>query len=252
MVMDVLDALEHRTRFDEFILLSGDSDFTPLLLRLRAYDRRTAILAVGVAAAAYRAACDVMLTEETFIEQALQITGQDDGLLPDRAGVPPRPAATASLPPALRPVAARPTAAPGTVAEREQRRRDGAQVIAHLVAQSPLPIPSGTVAQKLLERFGTGLRESDWDGAGGFREFVEGLGDSRFSVSWAIPGYFYDPNRHRLPEAHQVVAQGIDLGDDTLSELAVRIHELTDTPLLTSAQFGAVFRAIAEEVNAHG
>ena len=35
MVMDVLDTLEHRTRFDEFIVLSGDADFTPVLLRLR-------------------------------------------------------------------------------------------------------------------------------------------------------------------------------------------------------------------------
>jgi uncharacterized LabA/DUF88 family protein len=36
MVMDVLDALEHKTEFDEFIILSSDADFTPVLLRLRA------------------------------------------------------------------------------------------------------------------------------------------------------------------------------------------------------------------------
>jgi uncharacterized LabA/DUF88 family protein len=34
MVMDILDALNHQTRFNEFILLSSDADFTPLLTRL--------------------------------------------------------------------------------------------------------------------------------------------------------------------------------------------------------------------------
>ena len=35
MVLDMMDALEHETRFDEFILMSSDADFTPVLLRLR-------------------------------------------------------------------------------------------------------------------------------------------------------------------------------------------------------------------------
>jgi uncharacterized LabA/DUF88 family protein len=43
LVMDVLDALAFPVRLDEFIILSGDADFTPLLLRLRRYDRLTAI-----------------------------------------------------------------------------------------------------------------------------------------------------------------------------------------------------------------
>jgi uncharacterized LabA/DUF88 family protein len=47
MVLDILDALEHPTSFDEFILLSADADFTPVMLRLRAHDRRTVLLATG-------------------------------------------------------------------------------------------------------------------------------------------------------------------------------------------------------------
>lgn len=73
MVMDVLDALNHTTAFDEFIVLSGDADFTPLLLRLRAHDRRTVVLAVGPASAAYKAACDMLIDQDDFIEQALGI-----------------------------------------------------------------------------------------------------------------------------------------------------------------------------------
>ena len=43
MVMDVRDYLTHDTYFDEFIILSGDADFTPVLHRLRAHARRTVI-----------------------------------------------------------------------------------------------------------------------------------------------------------------------------------------------------------------
>jgi hypothetical protein len=71
MVMDMLDALEHDTRFDEFVIMSGDADFTPVLQRLRAHDRRTAALVGGFVAPAYRAACDLLISEDTFIERAL-------------------------------------------------------------------------------------------------------------------------------------------------------------------------------------
>jgi hypothetical protein len=71
MVMDILDALEHHTRFDEFIIFSGDSDFTPVLLRLRAYDRRTAVVTAGLAAEAYKAAADRAVPPELFIEFGL-------------------------------------------------------------------------------------------------------------------------------------------------------------------------------------
>lgn len=74
MVMDILDTLNHRTNFDEFIIFSGDSDFLPVLLRLRAHDRRTMTLAIDFMPPAYRAACDVVISEETFIEEALGIS----------------------------------------------------------------------------------------------------------------------------------------------------------------------------------
>ena len=71
MVMDIIDALEHPTRYDEFIILSADADFTPVLLRLREHDRRTAVFANRQAAAAYRAASDILIGEHDFMERAL-------------------------------------------------------------------------------------------------------------------------------------------------------------------------------------
>lgn len=51
MVMDIRDLLMHDTYFDEFIILSGDADFTPVLIRLRAHARRTVIFANDFTAA---------------------------------------------------------------------------------------------------------------------------------------------------------------------------------------------------------
>ena len=77
MVMDILDTLEHPTHFDEFIILSGDSDFMPVMLRLREYDRRTTILSAGPAAAAFIAAADLIISEDVFIEYALDVGGEE-------------------------------------------------------------------------------------------------------------------------------------------------------------------------------
>jgi uncharacterized LabA/DUF88 family protein len=74
MVMDILDTLNHKTYFDEFIILSGDSDFMPVLLRLRAHDRRTTTLNIDFMPPAFRAACDLVISEEDFIEDALGIS----------------------------------------------------------------------------------------------------------------------------------------------------------------------------------
>lgn len=71
MVIDIFDALQHETWFDEFIILSSDSDFTPVLSRLRAHDRRTTVLTVGNISGAYRGACDLMIGSEDFIEFGL-------------------------------------------------------------------------------------------------------------------------------------------------------------------------------------
>ncbi len=79
MVMDILDTLNHKTYFDEFIIFSGDSDFMPVLLRLRAHDRRTTTLAIDFMPPAFKAACDLVISEEEFIEDALGVSPENNG-----------------------------------------------------------------------------------------------------------------------------------------------------------------------------
>jgi len=68
MAIDVRDLIEHRTHFDEFILLSGDADFTPVLHRLREYDREIIIYANDHTAQPYTALCDGRIEERDFVD----------------------------------------------------------------------------------------------------------------------------------------------------------------------------------------
>jgi hypothetical protein len=68
LVLDVVDTLEHKTRFEEFIICSSDADFTPLMVKLRAYDRRTVMVAAGPSAAAYQSVCDETVTPIQIVE----------------------------------------------------------------------------------------------------------------------------------------------------------------------------------------
>ncbi|NLF55640.1 MAG: NYN domain-containing protein, partial [Thauera phenolivorans] len=47
MVLDIVDLLQHEAHYDEFIVFSADADFTPVLRKLRRWDRRTTVLAIG-------------------------------------------------------------------------------------------------------------------------------------------------------------------------------------------------------------
>jgi hypothetical protein len=97
MVIDILDALHHDTHFDEFIILSGDADFTPVLLRLSKHDRRSVVLAIGPASTAYKAASDLLIDEDTFLEEAIgvDLSGIVRPTLPTPRPVPGIPAITA-------------------------------------------------------------------------------------------------------------------------------------------------------------
>ena len=78
LVMDCMDDLSHPTHFDEFIILSGDADFTPLLIRLQEHARRTLILSVGYSSPAYTAAASWRIREDWFLQQALKDERPED------------------------------------------------------------------------------------------------------------------------------------------------------------------------------
>ncbi|MCX5494700.1 NYN domain-containing protein [Kaistia dalseonensis] len=77
MVLDTVDALGHQTGFEEFILLSADSDLTPVIFRLRSYNRSTTIYSTVMTAAGYRAIADGAVDEQALIALLAPIADTD-------------------------------------------------------------------------------------------------------------------------------------------------------------------------------
>jgi uncharacterized LabA/DUF88 family protein len=91
---DVRDYLDHSTRFDEFIILSGDADFTPVLLSLRSHNRQTIIYANDYTSPYYKAFSDGRIREEDLIRCLMQpeaLLGDDHAqMAPPALEVPPQ------------------------------------------------------------------------------------------------------------------------------------------------------------------
>lgn len=143
MVMDVRDYLTHDTYFDEFVILSGDADFTPVLHRLRAHARRTVIFANDYTAAPYTAISDSEVRESNLISLLLE------GRIGD-------------------------TVIPGIAAEGDDtaRRSIIAEVVATVQA-SQQPVPLEVLADRAVRAVGHERTiGTGWAGAGGFRELL--------------------------------------------------------------------------------
>ncbi len=85
---DIRDYLEHPTRFGEFIILSGDADFTPVLHHLRSHDRRTVVYANDSTADIYKAFSDGWIEEREMVSFLLDETPASLMLPHDRTAQP--------------------------------------------------------------------------------------------------------------------------------------------------------------------
>jgi len=68
MVLDAAEAMAADVRYDEFVIASGDSDMTPLLVRLRAADRRTTVVSASDSAVVLAAIADRLVRGEDLLE----------------------------------------------------------------------------------------------------------------------------------------------------------------------------------------
>ncbi|WP_431285293.1 NYN domain-containing protein [Humitalea sp. 24SJ18S-53] len=91
MVIDVLDAVGGAVPPDEVILATSDSDFLPLLHRLRTLDRRSVLLAHPDLAPAMRATADQVIGLDAFAAGAFgkpQVTAASFDPIPEADGMP--------------------------------------------------------------------------------------------------------------------------------------------------------------------
>lgn len=220
MVMQVLETLEHETHFDEFIIMSGDADFTPLLIKLRENDRATGVLSVGMASPAYKAAASYIIAEDVFIEEGLGFREEEP----------------------VRRVESIPASA----------KSDIAGFIKDRVAESDTPVSMADLAAEIREHFGRKYDIGpDWMGAGKFGTLISSLDLGNYQISWTVPGYVYDPRRH-MPPQESVAFEEFKEEYPEIFPLAFRIHKLTDTPCLKPDHYRDVYESVADEVNENG
>ena len=172
MVMDVRDYLTHATYFDEFIILSGDADFTPVLHRLRAHARRTVIFANDNTAAPYTAICDGEIRESDLI--ALLLEG--------RLG-------------AETPVAE--IAAKAEPHNLDAIRREIIAEVTAAVRAAQSPVPLEVLADRAVRLIGHERTiGTAWAGAGGFRELLAKDLPDGLRLSGEPPYVVIDAARH--------------------------------------------------------
>ena len=276
MVLDIVELLAHETRYDEFIVLSADADFTPVLRKLRRYDRRTSVLAIGFPSAAYQASADLLIDERLFIEQALGLAVEPGeagagagagGVLPalqsdSLAGAPQM--RSASSPPApgqpampVVPMAALPVV-PGTPALPPRAATDDelaqiARRIEQAVEQAAQPVAAGQLASRLRYEFAAAL--DNWNGHGTFKPFFRSLGLHRLVWIAGSGGRIADPARHAVDVASVVESDGQTVdrdgrwaGFEALLPVARDVCNLTGAPLLPPAVVRAVLDLLCEDL----
>lgn len=254
MVLDIIELLQHETRYDEFIVLSADADFTPVLRKLRRYDRRTSVLAIGFPSAAYQASADLLIDERLFVEQALGLASEPDEP-PELRPLPAPPVTmqTVAADTNEQPV---PPSRPATPEELAQI----AERIEAAVAQSAVPVSAGQLASRLRQAFGPVLEQ--WNGQGSFKAFFRSLGLDRLVWLSGSGGRIADPARHAV-EPYGTTDADADTAPTALDELPVpevwagheallpvarEVCQLTGAPLLAPPVVRAVLDALCADL----
>jgi hypothetical protein len=229
MVIDILDALNGPERYDEFVIASGDADFTPVLHRLRSRDRLTTVLTAGLSAAAYRAVCDRVIQADQLVAVSLgeDPDGQDIDYSPS-LDVPPSPEAVSA-------------AAQVATGSASQAITHISNAIVAAVRASERPLVSASAAQAALN-VDKDLKASDWRGAGSFRAFLALYVPTVTYASTPPPGYVYDPKVHSPDD----IPAGNNRAD--LTETQRQVSRVTDAPAMDPDRYLAVYQALSTDL----
>jgi len=180
MVLDIIDLLQHETHYDEFIVFSADADFTPVLRKLRRWDRRTTVLAIGFPSAAYRASADLLIDQDEFVRKALGFKDEEDVSQADSI---------------TSPIAKTP--------DDRELASAARTLVEQAVAESLGPVPMAKLAARILSAV-DGMDASTWAGYGSFRGLMESWNLAPLTITTAAGGSIYDPRRHSPPAAAPV------------------------------------------------
>ena len=244
MVLDMVDLISHSVDYDEFIIMSADADFRPMLQRLRTFDKRTCLLIAGFASAAYRSCADKVYNLEQFFDEVL--LGHRN--LPSRVTAAAAPATPQETIEELKDLFSQIDVNEVDVAAVSSQC---AELIREHLDNASGPLLVGNLATQTSIR-DMGLAP-DWCGYENFTRFVQSLDLNGLQIEF---GQIYDPERHPKPTPVQSEfedTRGIfRTMYPKLEPLATKLHEILETPYLLPDDYRFVFQSIAEEVNENG
>lgn len=249
MVLDIIDLLQHEAHYDEFIVLSADADFTPVLRKLRRWDRRTTVLAIGFPSAAYRASADLVIDQDAFVRDALGVgsveRASDEQVAPAAASVTAIPCISAGSPTITPGPRLLPASALNVLLENL------AQTVRDAVSNTAEPISCARLAALLGQHPDP---TDDWHGYGSFRPLLDALPLGHLVRDWRHHGgVVYDPASQRPPTSEQARPPEEEWrGNEAFLAVARQIQEVTGIPLLSPSRYATTFKMLADDVQAHG
>ncbi|WP_433060307.1 NYN domain-containing protein [Dactylosporangium sp. CS-033363] len=215
IVVDAVDALADDTRYEEFVIASGDSDMTPLLQRLRRADRRTMIVSPADAAEAFTAIADQLLDSQQLLAlvqgEPVDLDDLDDeanaDFVPDEAYEQFRTIVTAE----------------------------------YEAAGSPLNMAA--LAYRLRSELGPVVGTSNWFGFGSFARALETLDLPGLHMSQHL---LWDEHRHDPPEP---AAPGAPR--TVLPEPVERLADQLSLPRLPEAWWPSIYETLSAYAREH-
>lgn len=213
LVLDAIDVLTGLTHIEEFFLASDDADFTSLIQRFRAADRRTTVIVAGAVAAAYRQMADTVIQSYDFLAIVSGSANSEIAVGPAH----PQPAI------------------PTGTAKTDSLASTAAGAVRDFVTTASSPIKGAMVAHQALSADPS--LANDWDGHGKFGTWIDQI-DERIRYAPApAPGWVWDSQRFSPDDLPFEVA--------SMPAIEQQVARVTDIPALSAAQYRQVFLSLA-------
>ncbi|MFL6063490.1 MAG: NYN domain-containing protein [Friedmanniella sp.] len=222
MVVDAVDAVSASTHYDEFVIASGDSDMTPLVVRLRAADRRTTIISPSDAAEAFTSIADRLVDAQQLLQLVQGEAVEEPETGPEEERIVIEADGTADL---------------DRMADRDELERFRTLVTTRYLAAEE-PINLATFAHQVRSELPAVHERGNWLGYGSF---------SRALQRMELPGltfsqhYIWDETRHRAPNA----------SGPRLPGPVQRVTDLLALPRLPGDAWPALYAGLASYAATH-
>ncbi len=254
MVLDMRDLIEHDPKIDEFVIMSGDSDFVPILLRLRSHDRRTMIYGGLQTSRSYTSLADEIITEDALVAFLHESAGSRAPITGYAAGNGKK---------------ADPLA---------EARAEIIAEVAKIVEASDKPVPMEILATSV--RNAVGLKrtiDTKWAGHGQFSVLLAQALSEEFVLSEKAPFMVWHKKLHNRPQTASPAQAGSDSapdrknGNDTgiapakegaakmedarqapLKSVIDNILQVADIPALSARYYQRLFQLLSEEIRENG